>query len=168
MINSIINIERFGTKKELVLSFTIGKWGGFDIGDGEHFFETLQELFNTNPDFFIKTEKIGDTYELTYIPNPFNKKDTCGWDDKEMIDLFKYAETYKVTENEIKEHLQTAKKFGVWEIDDSQKQIIVNDFFYYCAGGIPQQSIIKTTPLEHPKYNELMALYESINQFQTA
>ena len=64
-----------GSLDDYNFKFTVGKWGGFFIGDGEYFMEDFKSLVESKPQFFVKTEQFKDYFETTYIANPFDDED---------------------------------------------------------------------------------------------
>jgi hypothetical protein len=151
----------------LTFNFTINKWGGFEIGDGEYFKEDFKSLLESKPDFFIKTEKFNDYYETTFIPNPFNRKDTSEWTDEELIEAFKYAETYRTTKLDVLQKLKSEKSFGAYEVrpDEETGEIYIDNMAWYYLGICGSGSLIsKTIPEKSPKYKELMKEYSDFTK----
>lgn len=154
-------IEKSDDKLNVKFNFTVDKWGGFEMGDGEFFKNSNEELMNTKPDFFIKTVKNQDTYETTFIPNPFFPKDTSDWTSQEDIELFKYAITYRTTKEQVIERLKKKETFGIWKIEDNKDVIIVDNMFWYYLGLYDTgEEIIKCEPKEHPLYKELESIMQ--------
>jgi GNAT superfamily N-acetyltransferase len=151
--------------KDLKFDFTINKWGGFELGDGEYFTENLKLLFKGNPDFFIKTEAFKDYYETTFIPNPFIDLDTSGWDDEEQIKMFKYADTYRTTKLDVLNRIKKDNKIGIYNVIQNKKtnKIEIGDMAWYYLGLYDSSDniISHTLPKKNKLYKELIELYNS-------
>jgi hypothetical protein len=151
--------------KDLKFDFTINKWGGFELGDGEYFTENLKLLFKGNPDFFIKTEEFKDYYETTFIPNPFIDLDTSGWDDEEQIKMFKYANTYRTTKLDVLNRIKKDNKIGIYNVTQNKKtnKIEIGDMSWYYLGLYDSSDniISHTLPKKNKLYKELIELYNS-------
>jgi DNA repair protein RadC len=151
--------------KDLKFDFTINKWGGFELGDGEYFTENLKLLFKGNPDFFIKTEEFKDYYETTFIPNPFIDLDTSGWDDEEQIKMFKYADTYRTTKLDVLNRIKKDNKIGIYNVIQNKKtnKIEIGDMAWYYLGLYDSSDniISHTLPKKNKLYKELIELYNS-------
>jgi hypothetical protein len=151
-----------GELENINFNFTVDKWGGFEIGDGEYFTEDLKSLFDSKPEFFIKTEKIGDYYETTFIPNPFNTKDLSEVKDKDLLSMYKNSETYKTTKSDILKTLQDENQIGIFNVVPSKKtnKIEIGDMAWYGL-GLNAIGVNSTMPFkESPKYKELEMLYK--------
>ncbi len=139
-------------------NFTHDKWGGFDMGDGEYFVDE-KILFNRQPDFYIFSEKKGDFYETTFIPNPFNVMDTSKWDDKDQIEAFKYATTYRTNEADVIKKIKSKKSYGIYKISFGKDFVEVDDMMWYYIGMCDTgELVIKCNSEKHPKFKDLSAL----------
>jgi len=159
-MDNIFHVDRGEVSLQVELTFTIDKWGGFNVGDGEYFKE-YKDLFTGTPDFFIRTVRKDDDFFTTFIPNPFNKVDMSDWKDKDHIDLFKYATTRKFSIPVFQEWLKTNKiGGGIYKEAEGLKGMVINDFVYYYAGALPDELVMKCLPEMHPEFNELLTLRE--------
>ena len=152
-----------GSLDDYNFNFTVGKWGGFDIGDGEYFMEDFKSLVKSKPQFFVKTEEFKDYFETTYIPNPFDVEDLEGATDKEYIEMFEFANTYLTSKLDIVNELKNNNKIGIYNIVPSKKtsKIEIGDMAWYDLGLNGLGSVISHTPTkESPKYEELQQLYK--------
>ena len=150
-----------GKQYEVDFDFTIGKWGGFDLGDGEYFFNN-SKLFNIdNVECFIKCEKVGDNFETTFIPNPFNKMDLSDFTDQDAANFYKYAVTWVTSKDDVLKKLSEGNNDGVYEyINPNESVVDINDFKWYYLGLYASGHLkIKTDILEeHPEFKELKKL----------
>ena len=149
------------TEDDLIIQITLDKWGGFEVGDGEYFKSSDKELFSTateDTDFFIKTEKNGEHYETTYIPNPFNPKDMTGW-DKEWIKAYSVASTSKVTKTDILKFIKDNPKIGIWNIEPRKDgSIVIDDMMWHTLSIGTCANTTETAPEKNKKYAALVAL----------
>ncbi len=152
-------------EKTVEFNFILNKWGGFELGDGEYFRDSMKDLIETKPDFFIFTEEKDGFFETTFVPNPFEKKDMSRWTDKNWIDMFTYAVTYKTSKEQVIERLigqSNQTKFGIWEIDPNSEIINVDNMFWYYLGLFDTGSLMLKCEAElHPKYAELINLHKN-------
>jgi len=154
-------------KEKLKFNFTISKWGGFDLGDGEFFINNfLVKLKNKeiNPDFIIFTEEISKgVFDTTFIPNPVQIKDISSWTSEEWIDMFTYAITYRTTKEDVANSLANNSKIGIYEVQTEKETIIVDNMGWYflnmCSNGSIVSKILFT---EHPKTKEFFKLIKNI------
>jgi hypothetical protein len=152
-----------GSLDDYNFKFTVGKWGGFDIGDGEYFMEDFKSLVESKPQFFVKTEQFKDYFETTYIANPFDVEDLKGATDKEYIEMFEFADTYLTSKLDIVNQLKNNNQIGIYNIVPSKKtgKIEIGDMAWYDLGLNGLGSIVSHTPTkESPKYEELQQLYK--------
>jgi hypothetical protein len=152
-----------GSLEDYNFNFTVGKWGGFDIGDGEYFMEDFKSLVESKPQFFVKTEEFKDYFETTYIPNPFDVEDLEGATDEEYIEMFKFADTYLTSKLDIVNKLKNNNQIGIYNIVPSKKtgKIEIGDMAWYDLGLNGLGSVISHIPTkESPKYEELQQLYK--------
>ncbi len=146
-------------EKNIEFDFTVNKWGGFELGDGEYFADTMQGLIDSKPDFFIFTEEKEDFFETTFIPNPFERENTTQWTDKDWIEMFTYAVTYKTSKQQVIERLSKDETFGIYKVNKDSETIVIGDMFWYYLGLHDTGGIIKKCEIAlHEKYSELMAL----------
>lgn len=143
------------TADDIIIDITLDQWGGFDIGDGE-FFEPVEKLVKTNPDFFMKVEKSGEVYKTYFIPNPFNpKEDMSNW-DKDDITFNTMASTNKVTKEDIAKFLQKNSKFGVYNVVRENGKVTIDDMMWHYLGIGNCTGETITKPEECEKYQELI------------
>jgi hypothetical protein len=152
-----------GSLDDYNFNFTVGKWGGFDIGDGEYFMEDFKSLVESKPQFFVKTEEFKDYFETTYIANPFDVEDLEGATDEEYIEMFEFSDTYLTSKLDIINQLKNNNQIGIYNIVPSKKtgKIEIGDMAWYDLGLNGLGSVISHTPTkESPKYEELMQLHK--------
>lgn len=150
-------------ERTITYDFTIGKWGGFEIGDGEFFLETLAEIIEARPDFFIYTEQKGDCFETSFVPNPFNKEDVSSFTSKEWIDMFTTVRTYTMTKQQIQERvnksIDTEEVIGIYKFKPQGDNVSITNFLWFYLGfhGIEKSAVV--THIDESKiYKELFNL----------
>ena len=148
--------------------FTVNQWGGFEMGDGEYFFDSTKKLKLSTPDWFIKTVQVGEKiFETTYIPSNEKHEESKNWEDDSTRDLFTSAVTYRTDESQIIEWLIWNRKIGIYDLyEDYQENVHIelDNFLWYFIGVNQAGKKVRETEIkDHPLFKELEEL--EINSF---
>ena len=135
---------------------TIGKFGFFDIGDGEYFGEIKSEKHKAQFDFVIFSEKIGEDYHTTYLPNPLHSNYKRIFLSDEWTKMFSVATTYITNTELIKTQITNLNDSPcIYNIATNKEQINVDDMMFYYLGIGSAKEILSADVEYHPLYNKM-------------